>query len=55
MKDVEQGLMMVTFRDDKEVTTEQKDTRVFDEKIFFDQYQKYFDHIKKIENAHQNP
>ena len=26
-----------------------------DEKIFFDQYQKYFDHIKKIENAHQNP
>jgi two-component system CheB/CheR fusion protein len=38
IKDVEQELLMVSFKDDKEVTTEQKDIRVFDEKVFLDKY-----------------
>ncbi|MEO9210167.1 MAG: CheR family methyltransferase, partial [Ginsengibacter sp.] len=38
IKDVVQGMLMVSFRDDKETANNEKDTRVFDEKIFLDQY-----------------
>ncbi|HUZ59324.1 MAG TPA: chemotaxis protein CheB [Hanamia sp.] len=38
IKDVEQELLMVSFTEDKEVTTEQKDTVVFDKKVFLDKY-----------------
>ncbi|MEO9147081.1 MAG: chemotaxis protein CheB [Ginsengibacter sp.] len=38
IKGIEQELLMVSFIEDKEVTTEQKDTVVFDKKIFLDKY-----------------
>ncbi len=38
IKDMEQELLMVSFSDDKEATTEKKGTIVFDEKVFLDKY-----------------
>ncbi len=38
IKDVEPGLLMISFTEDKDVTIEQRDTVVFDEKVFLDKY-----------------
>ena len=38
IKDVEEGLLMVTFRDDQEIITEQKKITVFDKEVFLDKY-----------------
>jgi two-component system CheB/CheR fusion protein len=38
IKDVGQGLLMVSIREDKEAAIEPKDAKIFDEKVFLDKY-----------------
>ncbi|MEO6819678.1 MAG: chemotaxis protein CheB [Ginsengibacter sp.] len=55
IKDVEQGLLMLSFKDDEAEITSQKDPRVFDEKLFLDKYTLDIqDEVKEIKSKLNN-